>query len=214
MQLSRRTILAGGLAVAATAHATGVDSPSSQLYRHLDAVGPLAGGAFHPGRALTAMQALMAIPAGERMELLRRYAATRIEVPDGVFAVVRSLVEVPPASAVATDWPGVLQPGHLRPPALGAPTPPQPDDLAAVPRWPIVLLQDVPLVVVSGYALGGQPESLSMHLDGLTDATWRTKPLAPGTAGQLRYHLMHWGRWSADAAVSAMLEGQLERYES
>jgi len=213
MKLTRRSVLAGGLALGATAHASGMESPASRVRRHLDAVGPLAGGSFHPGRALTAMQALMELPEADRVPLLRQYAKTRIGVPEGVFAVVRALVEVPSKDQAASPWPGVLQPGHLRPPALGGPSPAQPDDLTMVPRWPVVMLEDVPLVVVSDYVLGGKAEPLAMHLEGLEEATWRTKPLSPGSAGSLRYLLLHWGRWSGNPEVSAMLEGQLKRYE-
>jgi hypothetical protein len=75
------------------------------------------------------------------------------------------------------------------------------------------LVDDVPLVAVSGYALGGSPEPLSMHLDGLSRAAWRATAYQPGSAGSVRYLLLHWGRFAADPVTSALFEGQLTRYE-
>jgi len=197
-----------------TARASGASSPSSILGEHLDAVAALDAATFHPGRALTAMRSLMELPEAERMPFLLGYARSRVEVPSGVFAVVRALIEVPGRDQPAADFPEVLQPGYLRPPALGAPDPPAPDDPTELPRFPVVLLEDVPLVLVSGYALGGKPESLAMHLEGLEGARWRSKPLAPTSAGSVRYLLEHWGRFADDARLSAQLTGQLARYEA
>lgn len=217
MDLSRRGVLAGGLGLAATAHATPTPSPDAAaladaaLFATLDATGPLEGGMFNPARALDSMAALLTLAPGARVAALERYLAIRGQPPEGLFAVIRALVQIPDPGAPVPPFPGVLHPGSLRPPALGAPVPAQPDDLHQVPRWPVVLLEDVPLVLVQGYMLGGQPEPLSMHLAGLEGATWRTEPLAPGSAGQLRYLLEHWGRWADDRQRRAMLEGQLQR---
>jgi hypothetical protein len=191
----------------------GAGTGDHALFAVLDAVGPLLAGEFHPGKALRAMQALMQLAPQARVDALRRYLAARPEPPEGLFAVVRALVEVPPRTAQAEAWPGVLQPGYLRPPALGAPHPAQPADLEQIPHWPLVLLADVPLVEVSGYTLGGHPEPLSMHLDGLARATWRTKPLEPVSAGEIRYHLLHWGRWMGQPETMAHFETQLQRLE-
>jgi hypothetical protein len=209
---TRRAVLVGGAALACVAGASPPDDTA--LFTVLDAVGPFTADAFHPGRALAAAKALLALAPSDRALALRRYVAARPAPPEGLFAVVRMLVEVPPPSQPATPFPGVLQPGFLRPPALGAPLPTQPADLPAYPRWPLVVVDDVPLVVVQGYMLGGSPEPLSMHLDGLAGATWRTAPLAPTSAGSVRMTLIHWGAWSHDLPLSAQLEEQLRRYES
>jgi hypothetical protein len=209
--ISRRVLLVGGAAM--SLGSAGVGSADDVLFATLDAVGPLLADVFHPGRALAAMQALLQLAPADRMAALRRYLAARSAPPAGLFAVVRALVEVPTRSSQARSWPGVLQPGYLRPPALGAPWPAQPEDLSQLPHWPVILLSDVPLVEVRGYTLGGLPEPLSMHLDGLADATWRTAPLAPASAGELRYLLVHWGRWAEQPETMALLEGQLQRLE-
>lgn len=214
MHPSRRTVLAGGLGLAATAAAAPLAGADTALFATLDAVGPLTADVFDPKRALAAMQALLALEPEARLAALRRYCEARgAGVPEGMFAVVRALVEVPPPTHAAEPWPGVLQPGFLRPPALGAPAPKQPDDLPKVPRWPVVVIADVPLSLVRGYALGGVPEPLWMHLDGLAHATWRTEPLKPGDAGSVRIQLIHRGRWAGDADTLALLEGQLTRLD-
>lgn len=210
MRATRRAVLLGGAGLVLAG--AGVPDPDGPLFAALDAVGDLAADRFHPGRALAAATALLALPPAERVAALRRYLSARPDPPEGLFAVVRLLVEIPPLTAAKTEFPGVLQPGYLRPPALGASLPAEPADLRQVPRWPVIDLHDVPLVVVSGYQLGGQAEPLSMHLDGLQGATWRTA-LRPGPAGAVRMDLIHWGAWASDAAISAALEGQLRRYE-
>ena len=209
MHPTRRAVLAGGLGLAATAAAAPLPSADDPLFEVLDAVGPMLADAFDPRRALAAMQALMALEPEARVAALQRYVRARTAVPDGMFAVVRALIEIPPADAPMDGWPGVLQPGVLRPPALGAPSPPQPRDLTRVPRWPVILVADVPLTLVRGYLLGGLPEPLSMHLDGLAGATWRTRPLQPGGLGVVRVQLMQ--RFSGDSDALQLLEGQLGR---
>jgi hypothetical protein len=180
------------------------------LLATLEAVGPLDATQFDPARALEALRLLHALgPTGAR-EALRQYLQQRPDPPDGLFIVLRCLFSPPPLSAPASPWPGAVQPGHLRPPALGAPYPPQPDDLTLTPHFPAFILGDVPMSLVTGYALGGLAEPLSMHLDALANATWRAEPLRPKSAGEVRYLLDHWGLW-AGTPVSALLEGQLDR---
>lgn len=210
MSFTRRAVLVGTAACALGASSA---DPDGALFATLDAVGPFLGNVFHPGRAIAAIQALLALPPVPRQAALRRYLAVRPNPPEGLFAVLRALVEPPAVTQAPEPFPGVLQPGFLRPPALGAPHPEQPTDLAGVPHWPVVMLDDVPLVAVSGYSLAGEAEPLSMHLDGLAHARWRTTPLVPGSAGSVRYQLIHWGRWSADPATTALFESQLTRLE-
>jgi hypothetical protein len=105
--------------------------------------------------------------------------------------------------------------GCLRPPRLGAPSPAAPADLRAL-RFPFFVLGDVPLSLVSGYALGGTPEPLGMHLDELAAAptTWLAAPLAPQGAGEVRYLFMHHGAWGSQSDVGQLVERQLARLAS
>ena len=190
---TRRTLLTGLAALPLAGIARAV--PTDPLFATLDAVGPLEASTFHPGRALDAMRALMAAPDGIEAAL-RRYLAVRTAPPSGLFVVARCLVEVPAGE-------------HLRPPALGAPYPEPP---APLPRFPAVLLEDVPLSVVFGYQLGGLPEPLSSHLDSLKGATWRTRPLTP-SPGAVRALLPHWGLWPRGTPIADALEAQLLRLD-
>ncbi len=209
MTWSRRAVLTAGLGLAATAGAAPAQDADASVFAALDDAGPLLGDAFEPKRALAAMSALMALAPEPRVAALRRYVEQRgATPPEGLFAVIRALVKAPDERQASEPWPGVLHPGFLRPPALGAPEPPQPRDLAAWPRWPVLVVGDVPLVLVRAYALGGMPEPLSMHLDGLARATWRTEPLRPEPAAAIRARLT---KLALDADAAALVHGQLER---
>ena len=73
------------------------------------------------------------------------------------------------------DLPG----GH--PPVLwGVPDVPPPDDPSALPRFPLVLAADVPLLAVHGYALTGVPEPVAAHVGAYREAgVIRDRPLRP-----------------------------------
>jgi hypothetical protein len=168
----------------------------------LDAVGPLAGDAYDPRPVIAAINALQPLGRDDGTALLRRYVAARgaaLDERDGLFAVLRVLYEPDPsyrttsAACTAQQQP-MVDGGCLRPPRLGAPSPAPPADLRAL-RFPFFVLGDVPLSLVSGYALGGMPEPLGMHLDELVAAptTWLAAPLAPQGAGEVRYLFMHYG---------------------
>lgn len=191
---TRRDVLSlVALAALAPAAARGGTAPSSAL----DAVGPLGSGAFHPGRALEAIRALTALGKADGLPLLRRIADGHRELESGLFAVIRALVVLPEGAT-------------LQPPMLGAPVP-EPSDALHAPRYPLVLIADVPLVVVSGYMLGGQPEPLSMHLDALEALPWRTAPWQPAPADTVRAQLQAAPWWEA-CGVQDDLLGQLRRY--
>jgi hypothetical protein len=72
---------------------------------------------------------------------------------------------------------------ELHPPLLlGESDPPPPPDAGAVPRFPVALVDDVPLLLVSRYTAGGVVEPVSTHLVHYrATGTLRAKPLAPGT---------------------------------
>src|SRR5262249_16857497 len=55
-------------------------------------------------------------------------------------------------------------PGHMPTMFVGAPWPPAPKDPKRLPRFPILLQDGVPLLLVSGYLLGGLPEPPERHV--------------------------------------------------
>jgi hypothetical protein len=88
---------------------------------------------------------------------------------EGLFLVLRVLFDVP------------ADPSHMPHMYVGAPWPAAPEDPKRLPRFPIVLLDDVPLLLVSGYSLGGKAEQPASHVKYFRDnGRLRDRPLAPG----------------------------------
>lgn len=86
---------------------------------------------------------------------------------EGLFLVLRVLFDVSP-------------PRRHPPLNLGGSVPPPPPDASAMPRFPIVLVDDVPLLLVSGYALGGDTEPVSTHVEFYREhGRLRGAPLTP-----------------------------------
>jgi hypothetical protein len=84
--------------------------------------------------------------------------------PLGLFWILRTLFDAP-------EFPPVR---------LGEPTVPPPAG-AELPRFPIVLALDLPLLAVRGYALAGFAEPVEHHVTYYRQhGTVRTAPLAPG----------------------------------
>lgn len=69
----------------------------------------------------------------------------------GLFWVLRALFDL----QTGVEFPPVM---------LGQPSIPPPSDLATLPRYPIVIAQDIPLLAIRGYLLGGLPERVETHL--------------------------------------------------
>ena len=180
---------------------------------------PLEAPAFEPMGVVTAVNALQPLGQTAGVEALRTFIAktesAHSECPGAIFAVMRLLFEPPlptPASE-PYDLKTAARPGYLRPPALGAPSPPASSDPTLIPHFPILLMAGLPLSVVNGYALGGLPEPPTMHLDALcADCTWRAAPLSPKTPGEVRYLLTHWGGLTPEQLALAF--EQLARLEA
>ena len=195
----------GAAAAGVAAPAWGADGDAAVL----EAVGPIESSGFHPGAALAALARLQA--SGDPEATLRRYLSAQPHPPTGLFLVVRALVDEPFVATGDAAFPSVLRDGWLRPPALGAPTVVPPDDPTTHPRWPLWLVGDVPLSAVDGYQLGGLPESLVMHLDGLVGCRWRTRPFSPLAPAALAEALALTGP-PRDVGVEHGLRAQLARY--
>lgn len=192
----------------------------------LAAVGPLDGSRYDPGPVITAINLLQPLGPERGLAVLRKHLArtraTRSVAPgpSGLFAVIRVLFDPParekspPADACTPRQRAVAAGGCFRPPRLGGPVPAPPKDLRSL-RYPIFVLGDVPLSLVSGYILGGHPEPLGMHLDALAKAgTWRKAPLKPKTTGEIRYLFVHYGQWGLNDPVGKMVESQLKRLDA
>lgn len=125
-----------------------------------------------PRATIAAVNALVALGHDRALAAIGEYL--RVSSPfddpgrDGLFVVLAALFEVPEP------------PGYQPAPALGASQPPPPTNPRALPRFPVALVDDVPLVVVHGYSLAGEAEPPEWHLAALArSGVMRTAPLRP-----------------------------------
>jgi len=150
---------------------------------------------FRPHLVVDAVEALR--PLGKDGALERIDAQARARPDDvGLFWVLRVLFEPP-----------------LPPVQLGRPTIDAPSDPDALPRFPIVVVDDVPLLVVRGFALAGKAESLSAHVDWYREhGRLRDAPLRPsGDADAVREHFTE--AWRAAYGSDDRLDEALQTVE-
>ena len=149
-----------------------------ELRTLIDALGevPSYNGGWHynPRRVIRAVNLLQ--PLGKEKvlmvieEFLRVASHWHDDGREGVFLVLRTLFEVP-------DDPGFMPPMYV-----GAPHPSQPEDKKLLPRFPITIEGDIPLLLVEGYSLAGQAEEPGSHVEYFREhGTLRREPLAPSS---------------------------------
>ena len=126
---------------------------------------------YRPRHVIDAVNALLPLGKDGALAAVEAWLATHdagTQPHDGLFLVLRVLFEVP------------AHPGHQPPLHLGGTSPPPPPDPASLPHFPLVLIDDRPLLLVSGFALGGDTEPVSSHIRHFrANGTLRHKPLAP-----------------------------------
>jgi len=205
---------------ARSADARAEPTPSrAAAFRALDAVGALRADIYDPRPVIAAINLLQPLGREAGTATLAAYIKQRNQQVfdrDGLFAVIRVLYEPPtaampyPKDACTPRQIELLSGPCLRPPRLGAPQPPAPEQLRSL-RYPFFVLGDVPLSVVLGYSLGGKAEPLYMHFEALAAAPtgWLAKPLAPKSAGEIRYLFTHYGQWSANSEIGVAIDKQL-----
>lgn len=85
----------------------------------------------------------------------------------GAFWVLRTLFELPPEEF----YPAVK---------IGDPDIPPPEAFDLMPRFPIVIIADIPLLVIKGYELNGLPEPVEGHITFFKEyGAIRLQPLSP-----------------------------------
>lgn len=190
--------------------ALGVAEPElRRLLRLVDTAPGLSGHAYDPAPVIRIVNALQPLGKEQALAVVDEYlrVAPRFmcDARQGLFLVLRVLFEVPP------------DPGHMPPMHVGAPSPPAPDDPALIPRFPLVLEGDIPLLLVSGYTLAGHAQPVEQHVGHFRErGTLRTRPLRP-TARPLETlgWLQRSGRWPYGAGDGdrgkTMLANQLLR---
>ncbi len=142
-----------------------------RLLRLLDVV-PSYNGPGDPLAIIQAVNALHRVGRERALAAVREYLRVSSPLDDagreGTFLVLRALFAVPePPGYQPSLW-------------VGAPSPPTPADLKSVPRFPLALVEDVPLLLVHGYSLGGLPQRPEDHLEWFrAHGVLRARPLAP-----------------------------------
>jgi hypothetical protein len=149
-----------------------------RILRILDQVPSYSSGATcNPRLVIQAVNTLQPLGKGKALAAIQEYLRITPDIlaygldahgRGGMFLVLRSLFDVPP------------DPGYMPPMQVGAPSPDAPKDRRRMPRFPVVVQDDIPFQVVGGYTLGGVPEPPESALQEFRDnGRMRDKPLAP-----------------------------------
>lgn len=147
---------------------TGMPEPQLRnLMQLLDDV-PSYNAQLEPLRLVKAVNALRALGKERALDVVDEYLRVTSSLDDpgreGVFLVMRVLFDVP-----AGGMPPMMVGG-----AVPAPDP------TLLPRHPIVMIGDLPLKVVRGYALAGHPQDPESDVAAFRKlGVLRAKPLAP-----------------------------------
>ena len=142
-----------------------------KLLAMLDRLPSLDGWSYDPLSVIQAVNALRPLGKEKALSVIGEYLRVTSDfdqTQEGIFPVLRVLFDVPE------------DPGYMRRMRVGMPTPRNPEDLKLMPRFPIVMQDDIPFLVVRGYILIGVPESPWSNVDHFwSHGTLRTEPLSP-----------------------------------
>jgi hypothetical protein len=127
----------------------------------------LDGDEYDPLSTVRIVNALQPLGKERALEAVSSYLRGRRTRRQGLFLVLRALFAVP-------DPPGYMPRVHI------GRTHPEPRDPRRAPRFPLLLVDDVPLMLVRGYTLAGYPEPVLHHVDEFRRwGVFRNKPLEP-----------------------------------
>lgn len=124
---------------------------------------------YNPGSVIRAVNALHPLGKDSALARIESYLANRDTSKDayGLFWVLRVLFEMP----ANMDFPPVR---------IGTPSIPPPAESERLPRFPVVLIRDVPFLVVHGYSLAGLPQPVEDHVAYFREhGILREYPLSP-----------------------------------
>ena len=128
-----------------------------ELLRLIDKAPRLSGGSFDPLPVIQIVHALQPLGKEKALaafdEYLRVASHWESGAREGLFVVLRVLFEIP-------EDPGYMPPMHV-----GKPSPLQPKDPKRLPRFPVLLLDDIPLLLVHGYMLAGVAQRVEDHVE-------------------------------------------------
>lgn len=126
---------------------------------------------YSPQPVIDAVNALLPLGKDSALAAIESYLAKQnleINPQEGLFLVLRVLFEVP------------ANPGYHPPMRLGGSSPLPPPTPESLPHFPLVLIDDRPLMMISGFVLGGDAEPIAVHIHHFrATGTLRGKALAP-----------------------------------
>lgn len=126
------------------------------LLQVIDGLPPLEAARYLPGKVIEVVNTLQPMAKDKALDVIDEYLRIvpghDVERRQRVASVLRILFEVPP------------RPATMQPLAFGEAEPAEPEDLLALPRFPLVLIDDVPLLVITGYSLAGEGEDIEVHV--------------------------------------------------
>ena len=157
--------------------------------------------AYDPTAVIEAVNALIPLGKDGALAALDKFIAgcdLERDPHQGLFLVLRVLFDAAPHPPLR----------------LGSSRLPPPSSPAVIPRFPILMVDDVPLMLVDGYELGGLPEQLSTHLDYYRQHGALTAPLRPAKTDRqtafVQAFRQAYGR-GPDLAEHDHIDAQLER---
>jgi len=121
----------------------------------LQRVATASFAAYDPQDTIDVVNALLPLGKDRALAAIDSYLATQdleVDPQEGLFLLLRVLFEVPPDK------------GYQPPMRLGGTSPPPPPAPESLPLFPLVLIDDVPLLIIAGYTLGGDAEPVTVHL--------------------------------------------------
>ena len=162
---------------------------------------------YDPTAVIEAVNALHPLGKDGALDAIETYLAHADQTSDsrhGLFLVMRVLFEVP------------ADPGYHPPVRIGGSMPAVPKDPRSLPLFPILLIDDIPLMLVSGYALGGEAEPLAAHIAYFRmHGKLRAQPLRPAKSKDTieRYKQAYQAAYGAPSSARevAFVQGQLDR---
>lgn len=158
---------------------------------------------YHPGTVIEAVNALVPLGKDRALVAIEAFLAKQDLANDphqGLFLVLRVLFEADPHPLLV----------------LGGSRPAPPSSPSSLPRFPIVIVDDVPLMLVAGYTLRGLPEPVTSHVEYYRKhGTLRAAPLAPsaGPDRMTAYATLYQAAYRAapSDAERALVRAQLDR---
>jgi hypothetical protein len=143
----------------------------SKLLRLVETPWGISGYRFDPCAYIRIVNALQPLGKERALAAISEYLRVTPGSPynGSIFLVLRILFDVP-------DTPGYMPRVGVGAPEMG----PEPADPRSVPRFPIVIVDDVPFLVVEGYDLCGRAQRLEEHVEYFREhGTIRARPLRP-----------------------------------